>query len=102
MEFGVSHKNILRFGSELALMRIYGGMECALGDFYSAACVAVGEDAPLIDEDGVDVAGELWAGAVEVSCAAVPDFGDELGVDDSFDVGLPDVPDAFVEDAEVY
>lgn len=77
-------------------MRGLGGV---LGYFDCSTGVAVGEDASLVDEDGVDVAGEVWAGAVEVSCAAVPDFGDELGVDDSFDVWLPDVPDAFVEDA---
>lgn len=64
--------------------------------------MAVGEEAWLVDEDGVDVAGEGGVGAVEVAGALVPDFGDELGVDDSFDVGLPDVPDALVEDSQIH
>lgn len=38
---------------------------------------------------------------MEVTRAVVPDFGNELGVYDAFDIGLPDVPDAFVEDAEI-
>ncbi len=62
--------------------------------------MAVGEGAALVGEDRFDVAGEVWAGAVEVAGAVVPDLGDELGVDDPFDVGLPDVPDAPVEDPE--
>lgn len=62
--------------------------------------VAVGEGASLVSEDGFDVAGEVWAGAVEMAGAVVPDFGDELGIDDSSDVGLPDIPDALVEDSE--
>lgn len=62
--------------------------------------MAVGEGASLVGEDGFDIAGEVRAGAVEVAGAVVPDLGDELGVDDPFDVGLPDVPDALVEDSE--
>lgn len=71
------------------------------GDVDAAPGVAVGEDASLVGEHGVDVACERGAGAVEVTGALVPDFGDELGVDDSFDVGLPDVPDALVEDSQI-
>lgn len=63
--------------------------------------VPVGKDSSLVGEDGIDVVGELRAIAVEVTGAVVPDFGDELGVDDPFDIGLPDVPDSFVEDAEI-
>lgn len=74
---------------------------CGCGDLQRFSGVAVGEGAALVGEDGFDVAGEVWAGAVEVAGAVVPDFGDELGVDDSFDVRLPDVPDAPVEDSEL-
>ena len=66
-----------------------------------ASGVSIAEDPTLVGHECVNVACERGAGAVEVTGALVPDFGDELGVDDSLDVGLPDVPDALVEDSQI-
>lgn len=68
----------------------------------SAPGVSIAENPTLMGHERVDVADEVGAGAVEVARAFVPDLGDELGVDDARDVGLPDLPDLLVEDSEVY
>ncbi|MGV6814785.1 MAG: hypothetical protein ACWA5W_07250 [Phycisphaerales bacterium] len=60
-----------------------------------------GKDASLVGDDGVYVASKAGAGAVEVAGPGVPDLGDELGIDDSFDVWLPDIPYALIEDSQI-
>ncbi|CAE7759014.1 unnamed protein product [Symbiodinium sp. CCMP2592] len=73
-----------------------------VGNADGAPGVSIAEDPTLVGHERVDVADEVRAGAVEVARAFVPDLGDELGVDDARDVGLPDLPDLLVEDTEVH
>lgn len=73
-----------------------------VGNADGAPGVSIAEDPTLVGHERVDVADEVGAGAVEVARAFVPDLGDELGVDDACDVGLPDLPDLLVEDSEVH
>lgn len=39
---------------------------------------------------------------MQMAGAVVPDFGNELGIDNSFDVRLPDTPHSTIKDPEIH
>ena len=71
------------------------------GDFDCAPGMPVGEGPALVGDLRFDICDKDWARAVEVAGSSLPDFGDQLGVDDAGDVGLPDLPDPLIEDSQI-